>query len=259
MSDKPLMPKATAVWLIENTSLTFEQIADFCGIHPLEVKGIADEDVAKGIKGIDPVATGQLTHEQIEQAEKNPEMKLAMAPTLGFARHSLAISAPISKSSVCTRTGISASRDRREDRDLVAWPHRGRAVSHLLVDRDANRLGRGKLRLPGAATGAQTSQKPCDIPNPIRQCEVLLRGPDGLAQARKQQHDRRARCCVGYRRWSAGQIDPVHDIPHGVAGPYGELYLPCAGCSAKIAATAKGGSIATPRPAFQPRRDRCDR
>ena len=80
MSDKPLMPKATAVWLIENTSLTFEQIADFCGIHPLEVKGIADEDVAKGIKGIDPVATGQLTHEQIEQAEKNPELKLSMAP-----------------------------------------------------------------------------------------------------------------------------------------------------------------------------------
>jgi len=80
MSDKPLMPKATAVWLIENTSLTFEQIADFCGIHPLEVKGIADEDVAKGIKGIDPVATGQLTHEQIERAEKDPEIKLAMAP-----------------------------------------------------------------------------------------------------------------------------------------------------------------------------------
>jgi uncharacterized protein len=75
-----LMPKATAVWLIENTSLTFEQIADFCGIHPLEVKGIADEDVAKGIKGIDPIATGQLTHEQIERAEKDPEVKLAMAP-----------------------------------------------------------------------------------------------------------------------------------------------------------------------------------
>jgi hypothetical protein len=80
MSDKPLMPKATAVWLIDNTSLTFEQIADFCGIHPLEVKGIADEDVAKGIKGIDPIATGQLTHEQIEEAEKNPEIRLKMAP-----------------------------------------------------------------------------------------------------------------------------------------------------------------------------------
>jgi hypothetical protein len=74
------MPKATAVWLVDNTSLTFEQIADFCGMHPLEVKGIADEDVAKGIKGIDPVAAGQLTHEAIEQAEKNPEMKLKMAP-----------------------------------------------------------------------------------------------------------------------------------------------------------------------------------
>jgi len=80
MSDKPLMPKATAVWLIDNTSLTFEQIADFCGMHPLEVKGIADEDVAKGIKGIDPVAAGQLTHEQIEAAEKNPDMRLKMAP-----------------------------------------------------------------------------------------------------------------------------------------------------------------------------------
>src|SRR5579871_1295728 len=80
MSDKPLMPKATAVWLIDNTSLSFDQIADFCGMHPLEVKGIADEDVAKGIKGIDPIAAGQLTHEQIEEAEKNPDIRLKMAP-----------------------------------------------------------------------------------------------------------------------------------------------------------------------------------
>src|SRR5271155_2795057 len=80
MSDKPLMPKATAVWLVDNTSMSFEQIADFCGLHPLEVKGIADEDVAKGIKGQDPVATGQLTREQIEQAEKNPAIRLKMAP-----------------------------------------------------------------------------------------------------------------------------------------------------------------------------------
>src|SRR6202161_3401487 len=77
---KPLMPKATAVWLVDNTSLTFEQIADFCGLHPLEVKGIADEDVAKGIKGQDPVSTGQLSREQIEEAEKNPKSRLKMAP-----------------------------------------------------------------------------------------------------------------------------------------------------------------------------------
>ena len=76
----PLMPKATAVWLVDNTSLTFEQIADFCGLHPLEVKGIADEDVAKGIKGQDPVASGQLTREQIEAAEQDPRVRLKMAP-----------------------------------------------------------------------------------------------------------------------------------------------------------------------------------
>jgi len=76
---RPLMPKATAVWLVDNTGLTFEQIADFCGLHPLEVKGIADEDVAKGIKGQDPVSSGQLTREQIEEAEKNPKMRLKMA------------------------------------------------------------------------------------------------------------------------------------------------------------------------------------
>ena len=80
MADKPLMPKATAVWLVDNTSLSFEQIAEFCGLHPLEVKGIADEDVAKGIKGQDPVASGQLTREQIEAAEKNPKTHLKMAP-----------------------------------------------------------------------------------------------------------------------------------------------------------------------------------
>jgi hypothetical protein len=79
VENKPLMPKATAVWLVDNSSLTFEQIADFCGLHPLEVKGIADEDVAKGIKGQDPVTSGQLTREAIEEAEKNPKVRLKMA------------------------------------------------------------------------------------------------------------------------------------------------------------------------------------
>ncbi|MGQ0740908.1 MAG: DUF1013 domain-containing protein [Alphaproteobacteria bacterium] len=77
--ERPLMPKATAVWLVDNTTLTFEQIADFCGLHPLEVKGIADEDVAKGIKGIDPVVAGQLTREQIDEAEQDPSRRLEIA------------------------------------------------------------------------------------------------------------------------------------------------------------------------------------
>jgi hypothetical protein len=79
MSQGPLMPKATAVWLVENTSLSFEQIADFCKLHPLEVKGIADGEVAAGIKGLDPVSTGQLTREEIERAQGNPDYRLKVA------------------------------------------------------------------------------------------------------------------------------------------------------------------------------------
>jgi hypothetical protein len=76
---KPLMPKATAVWLVENTSLSFEQIAEFCGLHVLEVKGIADGDVAQGIKGMDPISNGQLSREEILVAEKDPEHRLKLA------------------------------------------------------------------------------------------------------------------------------------------------------------------------------------
>jgi hypothetical protein len=79
MSQGPLMPKATAVWLVENTSLSFDQIADFCKLHPLEVKGIADGEVAAGIKGLDPITTNQLTREEIEKAQDNPDHRLRIA------------------------------------------------------------------------------------------------------------------------------------------------------------------------------------
>jgi uncharacterized protein len=79
MTQIPLMPKATAVWLVDNTSLTFEQVADFCKLHPLEVKGIADGEVAAGIKGLDPVANSQLTREEIEKAEADPDYRLKMS------------------------------------------------------------------------------------------------------------------------------------------------------------------------------------
>ena len=80
MSDRrPLMPKATAVWLVENTGLAFDQIAEFCGLHPLEVKGIADGDVAPGIKGMDPVTNGQLTREEIARAEKDSSYHLKLS------------------------------------------------------------------------------------------------------------------------------------------------------------------------------------
>jgi uncharacterized protein len=77
----PLMPKATAVWLIEKTALTFTQIADFCGMHPLEVQAIADGEVAQGIVGYDPIANGQLTLEDIRRCEADPNARLKLAAT----------------------------------------------------------------------------------------------------------------------------------------------------------------------------------
>ena len=79
MMNGPLMPKATAVWLVENTALSFEQIAAFCRMHPLEVKAIADGDSAQGIKGLDPVLTGQLSRQDIERAQADPSVRLKIA------------------------------------------------------------------------------------------------------------------------------------------------------------------------------------
>jgi uncharacterized protein len=111
MSDAPLMPKATAVWLIESTGLTFDQIADFCRLHPLEVKGIADGDVAQGIKGLDPVASGQLSREEIEKGEADSGYRLKMSQS--------STGIPVTK----TRRGPRYTPvSRRQDRpDAIAW------------------------------------------------------------------------------------------------------------------------------------------
>ncbi len=77
----PLMPKATAVWLIEKTALTFTQIAEFCGMHPLEVQAIADGEVAQGIVGYDPIANGQITAEEIRKGEADQDYRLKLAAT----------------------------------------------------------------------------------------------------------------------------------------------------------------------------------
>jgi len=84
MDDKPLMPLATAVWLIDNTSLSFDQIANFCKLHPLQVKGIADGDVAAGVRGINPITNNQLTREEIDKAQEDGDyhMKLSRPKTL---------------------------------------------------------------------------------------------------------------------------------------------------------------------------------
>ncbi len=111
MDQKPLMPTATAVWLIDNTSLTFKQIAEFCGLHDLEVEGIANDDVAHGVKGFDPIANGQLTAEQIEKCQSDPNLKLQLAVKK--------ISDPPSRPRQRPRyTPVSRRRDRP---DAIAW------------------------------------------------------------------------------------------------------------------------------------------
>jgi hypothetical protein len=106
-----LMPKATAVWLVDNTSLTFEQIADFCGLHPLEVKGIADGEVARDIRGADPIANGQLNRDELDQAEKNAAYRMKVQKS----RHAELLK-PQKKAPRYTPTS------RRQDRpDAIAW------------------------------------------------------------------------------------------------------------------------------------------
>lgn len=110
MADQPLMPLATAVWLIDNTSLTFDQIADFCVLHPLQVKGIADGDVAAGVRGIDPITNHQLTREEIEKGEQDDayKMKLSRPKTI----------VPEAKKKAPRYTPVSKRQNRP---DAIAW------------------------------------------------------------------------------------------------------------------------------------------
>ena len=106
-----LMPKATAVWLVDNTSLSFEQVADFCGLHLLEVKGIADGEVARDIRGADPIANGQLTREELDKAEKNDKYRMKAL----VSRHAELLK-PSKKAPRYTPVS------RRQDRpDAIAW------------------------------------------------------------------------------------------------------------------------------------------
>jgi hypothetical protein len=106
-----LMPKATAVWLVDNTSLTFEQIADFCALHPLEVRGIADGEVARDIRGADPIANGQLSRDELDRAEKDPAYRMKAQKS----RHAEYLK-PQKKAPKYTPVS------RRQDRpDAIAW------------------------------------------------------------------------------------------------------------------------------------------
>lgn len=107
---KPLMPKAAAVWLIDNTTLTFEQIADFCGLHSLEVQGIADEEVAIGIIGASPIDAGELTEEEIARCQNDASARLVMAKG--------ELPVPVARAKGPRYTPVSKRQDRP---DAIAW------------------------------------------------------------------------------------------------------------------------------------------
>ena len=107
---QPLMPKATAVWLVENTALTFDQIAEFCNLHPLEVQAIADGEVGMGIQGLDPVTNGMLTQEEIDRCQEKPENRLVKAKSK--------IPQPRAKPRGARYTPVSKRQDRP---DAIAW------------------------------------------------------------------------------------------------------------------------------------------
>ena len=107
---KPLMPQATAVWLVENTGLSFLQIGTFCGLHELEVQAIADEEVAVGMQGIDPVINGQLTRDEIARCEGDPASRLEMAKS--------DIPQPVARPTGPRYTPLSR---RQEKPDAIAW------------------------------------------------------------------------------------------------------------------------------------------
>jgi hypothetical protein len=106
----PLMPKATAVWLVENTSLTFDQIGEFCGLHPLEVQAIADGEVAVQMQGLDPVANGQLSQEELERCQKDPNARLKISDA--------AVPMPVVKHKGPRYTPIAKRQDKP---DALAW------------------------------------------------------------------------------------------------------------------------------------------
>ncbi|NVJ91871.1 MAG: DUF1013 domain-containing protein [Methylocystaceae bacterium] len=106
----PLMPKATAVWLVENTALSFIQIADFCGLHELEIQAIADGDVGMGMQGMDPIANGQLTKEELERCQANPKNRLKLATSTNPV--------PKARGKGARYTPVSKRQDRP---DGIAW------------------------------------------------------------------------------------------------------------------------------------------
>ena len=178
MSNAPLMPKATAVWLVDNTALTFDQVADFTKMHPLEVRAIADGDAAQGIKGMDPISTGQLSRDEIERGENDPNYRLK----LGESKVTLP---PAAKKKGPRYTPVSR---RHERPSAILW----------LVRNHPELKDAQIMRLVGT-TKTTIAERP--RPHPL---ECLDPDPDGPGDARPVLADRTRFRSAARRQGKAG-------------------------------------------------------
>ncbi len=234
MADQILMPKATAVWLVDNTSLTFEQIADFCKLHPLEVKAIADGESALTIKGLDPVSTSQLTREEIEKAEADPAVRLKMAdPKVrvpGATKHKGPRYTPVSK--------------RQDKPDGIAWILRhhpeisdgaigkliGTTRTTIAAIRDRSHWNIANIQPKDPVTLGLTSQRELDaavakaakakgVPAPT---DTRLEGDRAALieelRAERDQHARDAEAALAAAE--AGEVDVSDEIVPGIKDPF---------------------------------------
>ena len=195
---KPLMPQATAVWLVENTGLSFLQIGTFCGLHELEVQAIADEEVAVGMQGIDPVINGQLTHDEIARCEGDPASRLEMAKS--------DIPQPVARPKGPRYTPLSR---RQEKPDAIAWILRHHPE---LSDAQIGRL----IGTTKPTINAVRDRTHRNMPNlrPRSPVELGLCGHDDLAQAIEKglKAGRQPRL-----------IDPLPEEPtEAIADPFGD-------------------------------------
>ena len=187
---QPLMPKATAVWLIEKTSLTFEQVADFVGMHPLEVQAIADGEVAQGIIGYDPVANGQLTREEIARCEADPTARLQILAS--------ALPVPKARSRGARYTPVSKRNDRP---DGIAWLLRNHPHLTDAAGRQAPRHHQGHDRQGARPLPLEQREHQAARPGDPRPRHPI--GPERRARQRRGPRGRPAE-----RRRPAGRRSP---------------------------------------------------
>jgi hypothetical protein len=203
MSQPLLMPKATAVWLVDNTALSFDQIAAFCTLHPLEVQGIADGDVASGIMGVNPIQNGQLTKEEIEKAEADPNYRLKLSdPKVRVAavKRKGPRYTPISRRNERPNAIKWLVRNHPELKDAQIMRLVGTTKSTIDSVRENSHWNAANLTAMDPVTLGLCSQieldlevkrasKDAGIPNEVAEGTTLLTAEEALARAAARQHD----------------------------------------------------------------------